>query len=286
MHSRQQVTHEMARRHSLLFEKSSYQLAEVVSSSKPVIFDAELSAHGQQKHKESIAFIRKKQHDLPVFFSRSFLERPRVSTEETQITFKRSGSFQKENAKNSINHCIVIFGGKKEAVCRECLALHSKWLSIRTYHVFLQSRQSSVDVCVFTSDYKSDFILSKCRHAFCEAIFTLNEEECQKLDKLFPLHAELQKSIHEKAFETQNSLALDDPGVDLQGINGSLHQIAMKRMSKRQWMSNSLKSAWLPEGKLGIGDMKNLHCHNVSSSPKRRSTCINCKLGAAKDRLI
>ena len=115
-------------------------------------------------------------------------------------------------------------------------------------------------------------------------MFALDNEECQQTDKLFPLHAEFLRSRHEKPFQTQKSLALNDPGDDRQKINGLLHQMAWKRMSTRQHLATTMKSAWLSEGKLRIGDVKNLYCHTVSSHPHRRGTCINCKLGAAKDR--
>ena len=45
-----------------------------------------------------------------------------------------------------------------------------------------------------------------------------------------------------------------------------------------------MEDAGLPEGKFGIGSIKNQHCHTVSSNPDHRWICIKCKLGAAKDR--
>ena len=162
LHGRQQVTYEMNRGQPFLFEKGSFQLAEVVSSSKLVTFDAELGIHHQQKHKDSIACIRKQQHDLTVFFTGQFAERAPVITEKKKINLKSSRGLEKEIPENAIHHCIVIFGKRQEAVCRECLALHSKWLSIRTYQVFSNSKKYSADVCLFTSEYDSDVILGSC----------------------------------------------------------------------------------------------------------------------------
>nr|CCA27401.1 AlNc14C525G12046 [Albugo laibachii Nc14] len=82
----------------------------------------------------------------------------------------------------------------------------------------------------------------------------------------------------------QKSSALYGPGIDPRKINGILHQVALKRMAKRQDISNPMENAGLPEGKLGIGSIKNQHCHTVSSNPDHRWICIKCKLGAAKDR--
>ena len=74
---------------------------------------------------------------------------------------------------------------KKEAVSRDCLALHSKSLAILTFHTFFSSTTSNVELRILLSTCQSKFIVEKCQIRFCPAIHWLDSADCQKLTLSF-----------------------------------------------------------------------------------------------------
>lgn len=53
----------------------------------------------------------------------------------------------------SSTRCMIIPGPISQAVCRECLSMHSKWFAIRSYILSLLSRKFSAELLVFSSNY-------------------------------------------------------------------------------------------------------------------------------------
>ena len=84
--------------------------------------------------------------------------------------------------------CMLIYGKTYDSVCRECLALHSTSLTVWTYHFYYISKRYSAELCVFSSQHKSTYILQKCKRTFCGGLLEWDLADCQKLDAAFPLH--------------------------------------------------------------------------------------------------
>lgn len=74
-----------------------------------------------------------------------------------------SSNIQMDIVNDPSIRCILSFGMRKNAACRECLALHTEWLSIRTYHLSFRPKIPLAELSVFSSKYKSENIVKKCR---------------------------------------------------------------------------------------------------------------------------
>lgn len=103
--------------------------------------------------------------------------------------------------------CMIIHGPTNDAVCRECLAMHSKWFAVRGYLLFYKHRQLSAELLVFPSNYETSDIKSNCLQHLCLTIVSWDPKDCQIMDLIFPKHHGL---IEKKQKEHElKSTALD-----------------------------------------------------------------------------
>lgn len=130
--------------------------------------------------------------------------------------------------------CFVIVDRLKEAVCRECLALHSKWLAVRTYYLAYVSKVSSAELCAFPSEYDYSAISSNCEEIFCRGIFAWDSKSCETIDTIFPHHHDLLKNgekKHSSISYEEHSVDPDYQGIDRKMMSDVFCHLAMKRMA-------------------------------------------------------
>nr|CCA17192.1 AlNc14C31G2893 [Albugo laibachii Nc14] len=114
-----------------------------------------------------LSFIRKQTSRIPTLFWNEVMkryvisEKRRTAKEPEVSVFRFTAAIQsdiqvhKDPVKEyhqfilSSIQCMIVPFSVKEAVCRECLAMHNKWLSIRSYIVFYASRVESAEMIVF-----------------------------------------------------------------------------------------------------------------------------------------
>ncbi|CCI39464.1 unnamed protein product [Albugo candida] len=112
--------------------------------------------------------------------------------------------------------CMIIPGASNDAVCRECLAMHSKWLAIRSYILYHNSRKFSAELIVFRSNFELKEIVSNCREKLRLNVISRHFNDCQIMDSIFPRHRELLEVHHlkdglneEQQMRTENTMDLN-----------------------------------------------------------------------------
>lgn len=131
--------------------------------------------------------MRKRELSIPVFFENKesqkneYVEAKNDPMEKESRNFRslpllkditydemENGSSMPSRSRQSAQtliQCIIIPSAAPEAVCRECLTMHSKWLAIRTYQLMHTSKYSG-ELCVFPTDQKQEQILGNCHETF------------------------------------------------------------------------------------------------------------------------
>ena len=66
---------------------------------------------------------------------------------------EKSTTQRQQDVRSSLR-CMMIPAYKEDAVCRECLTMHSDVLAVRTYYLFSKTRIHSAELCVFASNYE------------------------------------------------------------------------------------------------------------------------------------
>nr|CCA19985.1 CHXC5 [Albugo laibachii Nc14] len=212
-HSHHQVSHETELERNT--EMRIYQWAIFIALADNPNGSLAFKPHSQQSSQRTSAFMTNLQINTPVFFGDEPKQQPpawtmyseSVRDKKTRIPYKQNS----DSARSSLA-CMVILGGKQEAVCRECLSLHSEWLAIQTYHLFYLEKDYSAELCVFPSIYEENAILENCRGKFCEGMFAWNLNDCLQLDSIFPLHGQLMKKAYDSYLQNQNPAVLYPSG--------------------------------------------------------------------------
>lgn len=167
----------------------------------------------------------------------------------------------------SLMRCMILPFTPQEAVCRECMAMHSKWFAVRSIHLYHTSKKRSADVCVFHSNYSSSLIVANCDKVFCPAIKILNSIDCHRLHDIFFIS-------HPNA-DDKNKLQQEE----LQEV---LTTIAGNRMARRHKVDGVFQEAVASLNSFNILHAKEYVCIKVSTQPILQWQCISCVLKDVK----
>nr|CCA24846.1 AlNc14C262G9825 [Albugo laibachii Nc14] len=257
-------------------EQGSHELARNIYAGRWMIENAETRAHPIETELKLQSLLRREDSNIKVLFGRD---------DETPMQARPTGSDNKDDERKEINtkkypkeskesiRCILIVGGVREAVCRECLALHSEWLAVKTYHLAYNSPLESAELCVFPSEYEYSAIALNCKGFFCRDILKWDSNSCDMMNILFPSHNELLRKKQEKhGFRDSNEHAVyqgNEPNL----MTRTLWELAMKRMANAPDSSESDVSKY----KL-ILDFEKRKCVEFTTNKSTVWKCIICLL--------
>lgn len=113
------------------------------------------------------SLIRKTSSKFPIFYWNDYMNRkvtlhkqskkkqPDVLIRSTPTALNLKMRHQDRVGKSM--RSILIRSHSYEAVCRECLAMHSKWFTVQSFHLYHQSRDRLTELYVFFSNYESSY---------------------------------------------------------------------------------------------------------------------------------
>ncbi|KAL0587274.1 hypothetical protein ABG067_003125 [Albugo candida] len=185
--------------------------------------------------------------------------------------------------------CMFTYNRNKDAVCRECLALHSKSLAIGTFHIYLVARKKPIaELHVFSSTYPSRYIMRMCQIRFCPAIEFLDSADCQKLHTFFPSVRLFMKSQVDPDYSSQNPndnyIRITTNGLDPDAISRISNQVASRRMSRFRQKNEFTKiNKQRLMDALRILTGKEPKCVMVTSLYNRLHLCISWALEYKRD---
>nr|CCA19615.1 CHXC30 [Albugo laibachii Nc14] len=246
------------------------------------------------KHDLSL-FMRKQEVIIPVFFGEK-ANRDNENTEANndfmstqfnvlpslpilqEISHSKPGHATEEVTQNSENaktafHCFIL-PGKQDAVCHECLAMHSESVAIQTYRLMHKSEHAG-ELCVFPAEYKQVEIYENCHTTFCDHILALDPNKCGKIDDLLPNHHQVpinEKGVHDSSGETRKPVLIDR----------IIEHIALKRMAKiRENKYPFLDFISKSQDALITLISKIRSCIHIVAASRNRWKCIACILKIA-----
>lgn len=94
----------------------------------------------------------------------------------------------KQHEVRPVLQCMVIAYYREDNVCRECLAVHSVSLAIQTYFLHYKTKQSSAELCIFRTNYKTNDIVLNCKRSFCSIMIDWKPRDCDRMIDIFPMH--------------------------------------------------------------------------------------------------
>ena len=174
-----------------------------------------------------------------------------------------------DDQKNTLSsiRCMIVRITSIEAVCRECLAMHSKDLTIRSYVLFDDSKASSAEMNVFLSNHIIENIVTNCNITFCSSLTSLDPDDCQKLGQVLSMH---------------HTLAHDKESIHLDEVQQVLMPIAYKRMQRIQHKNTISAKPLVFTESLRFLHSDKYFCIKITASSTERFACIKCVLGDAK----
>nr|CCA23358.1 AlNc14C191G8448 [Albugo laibachii Nc14] len=218
--------------------------------------------------------MRKQVSDIPIFFGEG--------RNEESFPFPIPIVIKEPFLHASIQ-CIII-PPPQNAVCRECLAMHSDVLVIRTYLLFDRSIHRSAELCVFPSNYPLSEIIQNCNRVFCSDLFGWNWLDCQEMDHIFPMHhavLENRENVNDPMEQIQNQGNSNYIPMELGQLRSFLARIAFKRMARRRMyarFSKTTDTSHTFENTLRILKPSNHACIQVKSQSRKRWECISYTL--------
>ncbi|KAL0582873.1 hypothetical protein ABG067_007165, partial [Albugo candida] len=183
----------------------------------------------------------------PAVLDSSLRKSDRVSTQDNESSMR----------------CIAVSSTLQEAVCRECLAMHSTRFAVRAFRLHHKSKKKSAEVYIFLSNYLSLEIVTNCAGTFCPQIMSLKLINCRIMHNLFIRN-------HRDADERN--------GMKLNEVRQVLQNIAYKRMARRHPLKGRFQEALADSGSLNILPGEEYNCIKVWMIPTLRSGCISCIL--------
>lgn len=174
--------------------------------------------------------------------------------------------------------CMIIPGISSDAVCRECLAMHSKWFAVRSYLLSYVSRRHSAEVLVFPSDYASSDVVTNCRKKLCLNVFSWDLSDCQVMDSIFSRHRKLLE-VHQKTCGLNGEHQIcNENTMDLNRIRQVLDVIALERMHRASRSSEPLHAPFAFSNTLKMLRTKETLCINTTLRRDKKWKCIECIL--------
>lgn len=174
--------------------------------------------------------------------------------------------------------CMIIPSFLEDAVCRECLAMYSESLGIRTYLLFYRKLTTSAQLCVFRSIYGSSDIIRNCETAFCSEIEQWSSYDCARVEsvvsKLSPRYDNTNNKHNQKNHDHTRAFTDKEPK-SLKEIKQVLDIIAYNRMARARARSDISFQQFRSVTTLQREDFA---CIKISSKHNRNFECIGCVL--------
>lgn len=190
-------------------------------------------------------------------------------------------STQKGQNDGSTLKCMIIHTFLEEAVCRECLAMHSTSLTVRVYLLYHTSMIHSAELCVFRSIYEVSRIIESCKSFFCSEIVHWDTSDCDRMDNIFPKHSQIYMETnekHNKRKRTHKTSGLDENVKNLKELGHVLTHIAYKRMARYAERRNGLMNVFQSSSTLKILQQESHACIILTSTRNHNTRCIGCIL--------
>lgn len=159
--------------------------------------------------------------------------------------------------------CILIRSNLYEAVCRECLAMHSKWFTVQSFHLYHQSRERLTELYVFFSNYESSHIVANCDSRFCPDVGTLELRDCRRITSIF--------LINHPTVQEETKMTLKE-------VKEVLANIADKRMARYHSVKWRLQTMIQSPGNLNILHAEKYICIKLRAKWKFKWRCVRCVL--------
>lgn len=253
-------------------EGAIFALIHLVPSSMTTRRAFQLKPHLRNKHG---SFLEKKL-SIPFSFAGRILNKKNSNVLEPVAEEPLSSLNQNKEESDPSARCMILIGLKSDAVCRECLAMHSKRFALRSYILFYDSTLAKAELLVFRSNHNSADIESNCRKKLCRQVFSWDRSDCQIVNFIFPMHRNVLK-VQEKTYNWYEEQYIENT-MNLDRIKQVLDVIAIEKMQRAgQGTENSHNSITFPST-LGMLRSKKALCLNITASPNRKWDCINCIL--------
>lgn len=247
----------------------------------------EVDVDRKQKHSKLMLI---KKVSISLFFGISLQQRARTIARRTSL-----GPISEKNLETNLHNleddtsirCMIIPGPLSDDICRECLAMHSKWFAVRSYLLFYAEIKSSAELLVFPSNYESSDIVSNCRTKFCLYVISWNPSDCQIMDLIFPRHLEL-LMVHQKTYgQNKEQQIPNENTMDLYRMRQVLNVTAFARMQRASRASVPPHSRFSFSKTLEMLRVKEAICINVTIRFATKWECIGCILkNAGGARLV
>ncbi|CCI46582.1 unnamed protein product, partial [Albugo candida] len=272
-------------------EKSIFQLSKLVISEKYKSQTAELEIYQGESQQGPYGYIWKQSRIIQALFFNEIGTEPIVRPKNRNNN--EDSLEQSQPATDLSIQCLFTHNRKKEAGCRECLALHSKSLVIGTFHILLNAhKRPTVELYVFTSACESEYIMKKCKVRFCPTILSLDPEACQELKTVFPsdrhfLDNKFISDYSSRQHQNDNRIRITKNGLEPDLISRTLSQLSARRMSPlRHAVQFTGKYQQQLMDALRIVTKKEPKCVMVISHYNQLHPCIDCVLGWERDNAL
>lgn len=240
--------------------------------------DGSITSLKDRKHDVS-SFISKGSSEIPIFFWNDYSNRDAILLERLDrkdrvvsnmsLTAVSNSKMRNDDhasttyseAVKSSMRCMFTRFKPQEAVCRECLAMHSKWFVVRSFHLRHNSNERSGEVSVFLSSYLSSDIVTNCQKRFCPDIISLDLLYCRRIHDIFLIKHQLE--------EAENIM-------ELREVQQVLENIAYKRMARRHLLKQKFSAATIAAESIDILHGEEIVCIKVRTMPQNRWRCISC----------
>lgn len=259
-------------------EQDVFLLAQWISHG--IVMPRAIKGSVYDKHDLS-RFMRKKKTGIPLLpgeYSKRKVREKRRKTILQVVTEEELISTTETPYIDPSIRCMIIHGPTNDGVCRECLAMHSKWFTVRGYLLFYKQRQLSAELLVFPSNYETSDIKSNCLQHLCSTIVSWDPKDCQIMDFIFPTHHGLIKKKQKEHDSNELHLTRNENAMDMKRIKRVLDFIAQRRMPRKSKYRGPSQDAFTFPKTLGMLRQKKIFCIYVTASVLNRWPCIGCIL--------
>ncbi|CCI11549.1 unnamed protein product [Albugo candida] len=281
---------------SNMIENSIHLLA--ASIAKTEVDEAEkINNHPQQSTYDVSSSMRKQVFKVPLFFGRDLPDREigvfNMLAEEQSIASSLLHQKDSEIANSKIEkileteslqnyrssmRCIIIPSYHEDAVCRECLAMHSDSLAIQTYFLYKSKSRYSAELCVLRSNHESEKIIENCKETFCSKMIRWESSECDNAVNTLAMQengSEKTNEMHDDSNRGHKPTIPDKKHESLQEITQILKYLAYKRMAGVSFRKAAALEAFTYTNTLGILEFEEPVCIRTNSFSNKGTECIS-----------